>query len=85
MPNNQIGTIDAEILRNLGIVAKNEVMLLRVAKYLRKIVKEMHVDSTEFTREDFFSRIDKAKNDIAEGKGHRFSNVEELDQYIKSL
>ena len=36
-------------------------------------------------RTEFSTRVDKARNDIAEGKGHRFSNVEELDKYIRSL
>ena len=77
--------LNAEMLRNMSIIAEDENLLKRAAKYLRKLVAEKTADPTEFTREEFFARIDKARNDIAEGKGHRFSNVEELDKYIRSL
>jgi hypothetical protein len=36
----QTGALNAEILRNLGTLAESEEMLNRVAKYLRKLVKE---------------------------------------------
>ena len=37
------------------------------------------------TKEEFFQMIDEAKQEINEGKGHRFASVEELDRYIRSL
>ncbi|MCH5306501.1 MAG: hypothetical protein J1E37_00370 [Prevotella sp.] len=41
-------------------------------------------DPTIFTKEEFFRRLDEAKQDINDGKGHCFSNIEELDRYIRS-
>ena len=52
--------INAEILRNMSIIAEDERLMNRVAKYLRKLVAEKQ-DPTLFTKEDFFARIDKAK------------------------
>ena len=57
--------LNAEILRNMSIIAEDEK-------------KE---DSTLFTKEEFFARIDKAKKQ----SGKQFSSVEELDQYIRNL
>ena len=80
----QIANLNAEILRNLGTLAEDETMLNRVAKYLRKLVKEKE-DPTLMSKEEFFAKIDEAKNEIANGKGKTFANVEELDRYIRSL
>ena len=81
MSNAQIGAMNAEILQNLGVIAEDESMLKRVAKYLRKVVKEMTDDPTEMTKEEFFRRVDEAQN----GPSKRFESVEELDKYIRSL
>ena len=72
--------LNAEILRNMSIIAEDEHLLKRVAKYLRKVVAEKE-DPTRFTKEEFFARIDKAK----EGPSMQFANVEELDKYIREL
>lgn len=33
--------LNADILRSLGVIAEDEAMLARVAKYLRRLAKEM--------------------------------------------
>ena len=72
--------LNAEILRNMSIIAEDENLMKRAAKYLRKLVSEKE-DSTLFTKEEFFARIDKARKQ----PGKQFSSVEELDQYILNL
>ena len=74
----QTGALNAEILRNLGTLAESETMLKRVAKYLRKLVKESEADPTLMTKEEFFARVDEAREEIRQGKGKRFSNPEEM-------
>ena len=73
--------MNAELLRNMSIIAEDESLLKRAAKYLRKLVAEKTADPTEFTRDEFFARIENARKQ----PGKRFANVEELDQYIRSL
>lgn len=73
--------MNAEMLRNMSIIAEDEYLLKRAAKYLRKLVAEKQADSTEFTREEFFARINEARKQ----PGKRFDSVEELDRYIRSL
>ena len=72
--------MNAEILRNMSIIAEDERLMNRFAKYLRKLVAEKE-DPTLLTKEEFLARIDKAK----EGPAMEFTSVEELDKYIRAL
>ena len=77
--------LNAEILRNMSIIAEDETLLNRVAKYLRKLVSEKQADPTEMTREEFVARIEKAEKQIEEGKGTTFNNREEMNAWLNSL
>ena len=72
--------LNAQIWHDMGILADSEPMMKRVAKYLRKLVKEKE-DPTLMTKEEFFAKIVRAE----EQPGKSFANVEELDKYIRSL
>ena len=77
--------LNAEILRNLGTLADDEGMLRRVAKYLRRLVSEKQADLTLLSKEEFFARIDKAEEDIAQGKGTTFTNRDDMNAWLNSL
>ena len=77
--------LNAELLRNMSIIAEDENLLKRAAKYLRKLVAEKKADSALFTKEEFFARIDKAEKDIAEGKGITFTNKDDMNAWLNSL
>lgn len=68
----QTGALNAEILRNLSTLAESETMLNRVAKYLRKLVKEREADPTLMTKEKFFARVDEAREEISRVKENAF-------------
>lgn len=76
--------MNAELLRNMSIIAEDEKLLRRAAKYLRKLVAEKK-DPTLMTKEEFFARIDKAEKEIAEGKGISFTNKDEMNAWLNSL
>ena len=61
----------AQLLRNMSIIAEDENLLKRAAKYLRKLVAEKE-DPTLMTKEEFFARVDEAREEIRQGKGKRF-------------
>ena len=61
--------MNAEMLRNMSIIAEDENLLKRATKYLRKLVAE------------FFERIEEARKQT----GQTFETVEELDKYIRGL
>lgn len=75
--------ISAEILRNLGVWAENEDMLTRVAKYLRKLIKEQQVDPTRMSKEEFFEKLDKAEEEYSQGKYTTLSPDESVTDMLR--
>lgn len=59
--------MNAEIFQNLSVLAESEDMMKRVAKYLRKLVKEQKADPTLMSKEEFFEKLDKAEEDYQKG------------------
>ena len=80
-----INSYSAEILRGLGAISDNEASLARVAKYVRRVVKEQEKDSTLMPEEEFFARVEKAEKQIADGKGITFANLDDMNQWLNSL
>ena len=76
--------LNAQIWRDMGILADSESMMKRVAKYLRKLVAEKE-DPTLMTKEEFFARVDKAEKEIAEDKGITFTNKDDMNAWLNSL
>ena len=72
--------MNAEIFRQLSLIAEDDSKMKRALKALRRIA-EPKPDPTLMSREEFFARVDEAKK----GPSMRFTNVEELDRYISSL
>ena len=81
MTTAQTGALNAEILRNLGTLAESETMLNRVAKYLRKLMKEREADPTLMTKEEFFARVDEAKK----GPTFELKDGETIEELIKRI
>ena len=77
--------LNAEILRNMSVIAEDENLLKRAAKYMRKLVAEKEADPTLLTKEEFFARVDKAEKEIAEGKGVTFTNKDDMNAWLNSL
>ena len=76
--------LNAELLRNLSIVAEDENLLKRAAKYLRKLVAQKE-DPTLMTKEEFYSKIKQAEKQIQEGKGITFTDSKEMNSWLESL
>ena len=72
--------MNAEILPNMSIIAEDENLLKRAAKYLRKLAAEKE-DATHFTKDDFFNMLDEAEK----GPSKRFESIDKLDEYISNL
>ena len=80
----QIANLNAETQRNLGALSEDETMLNRVAKYLRKLVKEKE-DPTLMSKEEFVQKIERSKKEALEGKVHSIKSKEQLSQFLNSL
>jgi hypothetical protein len=77
--------MNAEILRNMSIIAEDENLLKRAAKYLRKLIAEKKADPTLLSKEEFFARVDEAREQIRQGKSISFSNPQEMNKWLNSL
>ena len=73
--------MNAEMLRNMSIIAEDENLLKRATKYLRKLEAEKESDSTRLSKEDCFERIEEARKQT----GQTFETVEELYKHIRGL
>ncbi len=74
--------LNAELYRNLALIAEDETMYDKVVKYVRRLAKQMTSDPTLMSKEEFFARVDEAEREIAEGKGHRMLPNETLDEFL---
>lgn len=77
--------MNAEILRNMSIIAEDENLLKRAAKYLRKLVAEKQADTTLIPRDEFFESLNRGEEEFRQGKTHRINSVEELHSFLNSL
>ena len=76
--------INAEIYRAMSAIAEDEALLRRVLKYVKKQAAQKQ-NSAQMTEEEFFARMDETKQEIADGKGHSFVSIEDLDRHIRAL
>ena len=77
--------MNAQILRNMSIIAEDEHLLKRAAKYLRKLVAEKQADPTLLTKKDFLARVDEARDQIRRGEGVEMLPDESLDEFLKRV
>ncbi len=63
--------LNADIQQSLGIIADDEGLMTRAARYLRRLAKELAHEPTEMTEEEFFARVDMAIEQAQQGKVHR--------------
>ena len=73
----------AEIFQNLSVLAESEDMMNRVAKYLRKLVKEKKADPTLMSKEEFFAKLDKAEEDYQKGNYTTLQPDESVTDMLK--
>ena len=78
----QLNALNAQIWRDMGILADNETMMKRVAKYLSKLVKEKE-DPTLMTKEEFFAKIERAEQQSARGEGMKMLPGEDLTAFLR--
>lgn len=76
--------LNAEIYRSLSIIAENENLMKRAAKYLKKLAAQ-EKDETLMTKEEFFAKIDESLQQAREGKVITFDNTTDMNAWLNSL
>ena len=78
--------VNAELLRNLAIIAEDEDLMARALKAIKRLVKRKEEsDETLMTKEEYFARIDRSLEQAKQGKVRRFSNRDEMNAWLNSL
>ena len=83
MTAGQLKTMNTELWQSIGAIADNETLMKRLTRYAKKLAKEK--EDTLLTRDEFFARLDKAEQDIADGKGTTFNNLEDMNSWLDAL
>ena len=76
--------MNAELFRQLSIIAEDESLMAKAVKYLKKLTAKKE-DETLMTKEEFLRRVDEAKEQARQGRVHRIETKEGLDQFLNSL
>ncbi len=76
--------LNAQIWRDMSILAESEPMMKRVAKYLRKLVAEKE-DSTLMSKEEFFAKIEESEHQIERGECHTMLPGEDLTAFLRRV
>ena len=71
--------MNAELFRQLSIIAEDESMMAKLLKYAKKLTMNKEADPTLMTKEEFFRRVDEAKK----GPLYKLMPGETLDDLIK--
>jgi hypothetical protein len=81
----QLNAMNTELWQGIGAIADSEPLMKRLTKYVRKLVKEKEAAPTLMSKEEFFASLDRGEEEYRQGKTHRVSSVEELNQFLNSL
>ena len=76
--------MNAELFRQLSIIAEDEGLSARLMRYIKKLTTPK-TDPTLMTKEEFFAKLDEAEREIAEGKGIRMLPNESLDDFLRRV
>ena len=60
--------VNAELYRNLALIAQDESMYDKVVKYVRRLAKQMTEDPTCMSKEEYFAMLDRSEAQYARGE-----------------
>ena len=81
----QLNAMNAQIWRDMGIIAEDEGMKRRVAKYIRKVAKEMTEDPTAMSKEEFYAMLDRREEAYERGEYSEMLPGETLTEHLRRL
>ncbi|MBR4552532.1 MAG: hypothetical protein IKO20_02285 [Bacteroidaceae bacterium] len=76
--------MNAELFRSLGVIAEDEGLMAKAVKYLKRLAAKKE-DPTLLTREEFYANIEKAEQELAEGKGITMLPGESLEDLLERV
>ena len=74
--------LNAEVLRAINDISDDETLMNKVLKYIKKLTAKKE-DPTLMTKEEFFAKIERAEQQIANGEGMRMLPGEDLTTFLR--
>lgn len=74
--------LNAEVLRAIDGISDDEALMTKVLKYIKKLTAKKE-DPTLMTKEEFFAKIERAEQQIANGEGMRMLPGEDLTTFLR--
>ncbi|MBQ9362032.1 MAG: hypothetical protein IJT97_01295 [Bacteroidaceae bacterium] len=74
----------AELFREISPLLDSEAAMEKLIKYIKKLTAKKE-DPTLMTKEEFFNRVDEAREQIRRGEGIRMLPNESLDDFLKRV
>lgn len=59
MTDTQLNAMNTELWLGIGAIADSEPLMKRLAKYVKKLVKEREIDPTLMIKEGFYTSLDR--------------------------
>lgn len=84
MTEIQMNALSTQIWKDMGTISESEQLMKRLAKFLSKLVKEKE-HQAQMTKEEFYKKLEKAEQEIAEGKGIKMRSDETLDDLLNRM
>ncbi len=74
-------------MENIIIIPESKKQSSVIKAFLKemKIRFEVEKDDAEMTKEEFFAKIDRAKQEVKEGKVTRINTTEELHAFLENI
>ncbi|MBR1465384.1 MAG: hypothetical protein IJ607_03380 [Bacteroidaceae bacterium] len=76
--------LNAEIYRAMSEIAEDETLMNKALKYIKKLAAQKK-DSSLMSKEEFFAKVDEAKEQIKKGEYTRFSDPATMNLWLNSL
>ena len=76
--------LNAQIWRDIAEIADDEALMIRLAKYLKRLAAKKN-DPTEMTKEEFYRHIEEAEAQYARGEYSEMLPGEDLTAHLKRL
>lgn len=77
-----VAQMNTELWQNIGSIADSEPLMRRLAKYAAKLVREKQ-DSALMSKEEYFAKIERAEQQIANGEGMEMLPDEDLTAFLR--
>ena len=73
--------LNAEIYEALSVIAQDESLLKKAARSLKRLAS-MKKEATLMSEEEFFEKVDKAREQIRVGNSKKMLQNESLDDFL---